>query len=127
MKKISRWLPAIVLMGVIFLFSSIPSEEMPSLGFWDTLIKKGGHMLGYGMLALAFWFALKWKGKHAWTALIFAIIYGLLDEFHQSFVPGRNPSLIDALGFDGGGATVLLLITYWWKKRLLQPFKNKEN
>ncbi len=50
--RILRWLPAILVMVIIFGFSSIPSREMPSFGFWDLLVKKGAHMLGYGLLAL---------------------------------------------------------------------------
>ena len=124
MNKLLRWLPAILLMTVVFLLSSIPSEEMPDIGSWDSLVKKGGHMLGYGMLALAFWYALGWEPKHAWTALFVTVLYGLSDEFHQSFVPGRNPSLWDALGFDAGGAILLVIIAYLVKRRGLPSCVN---
>ena len=126
MSKFLRWLPAILLMMVVFLLSSIPSEEMPDIGSWDSLVKKGGHMLGYGMLALSLWYALGWEPKHAWTALFVTVLYGLSDEFHQSFVPGRNPSLWDALGFDAGGAVLLLVIMYWGRKKFLRWATNKE-
>jgi VanZ family protein len=116
MNKVTRWLPAILLMLVIFLLSSIPSEEMPKIGAWDTLIKKSGHMLGFGMLALGFWLALQWKAKHAWTAFLLTVVYALADEFHQSFVPGRNPSLMDALGFDAAGAAILILVVFLGKR-----------
>ena len=121
MNKYTRWLPALLLMLVIFLLSSIPSEEMPNIGTWDTVLKKTGHMLGFGLLAVVFWFALQWKGKHAWTAFLLTVLYGLSDEFHQSFVPGRNPSLVDALGFDASGAAILLLVLFlgkrWYQRR----------
>lgn len=110
MKNILRWLPALFLMTLIFVLSSIPSEEMPSFGFWDTLVKKGGHMLGYGVLALALWFAMQWTQKYTWLALFLTVIFALTDEFHQSFVPGRHASLLDALVFDGGGALLSLAI-----------------
>ncbi len=103
-------------MVAIFALSSIPSEEMPSFGFWDTLVKKGGHAVGYGILALSYWYAMKWEKKHAWLAFLLAVLYALSDEFHQSFVPGRTPSLLDALGFDAGGA-LLALAGAWWLQR----------
>lgn len=112
-----RYLPALILMAVIFGLSSIPSEEMPSFGFWDRLIKKGGHALGYGLLALAWWHALAWR-KDRWPiALIATLIYAMSDEWHQSFVPGRHPSLIDAWIIDGGGAWLALWLAYQWLSR----------
>jgi hypothetical protein len=56
---IRRWLPSISIMVTIFAFSSIPSYEMPNFAWADTLVKKGGHMLGYGLLALAYMWGLR--------------------------------------------------------------------
>lgn len=106
--KFLRWLPALALMAAIFSFSSIPSREMPSFGFWDTLVKKGGHMFGYGMLALSFWYALGWERKRLWLALVLSLAYAISDEFHQSFVPGRHPSWLDALLIDPAGSILFL-------------------
>ena len=42
------------------------------------------------------------------SALVFGPVWGLLDEFHQSFVPGRDASLKDAaVDAAATGATVL--------------------
>ena len=93
MRRIARWVPAILLMAGIFILSAIPSAEMPAFGIWDTLLKKGGHMLGYGTLVLLYWYAMRWDRKRTWIALILAISYALSDEFHQMHVPGRHASL----------------------------------
>ncbi len=42
-------------MAIIFAFSSTPGKDLPNFGVLDFLVKKGGHMLGYGLLALAYW------------------------------------------------------------------------
>ncbi len=42
-------------------------------------------------------------------SLLVAIGYGLLDEFHQSFVPGRSSTLAD-VGLDAMGALVGVLV-----------------
>ena len=60
-KRILRWLPAALIMVVIFGFSSIPSKEMPSFGLWDLVVKKGAHMLVYGLLALAYWYGIAFR------------------------------------------------------------------
>lgn len=116
-KPLLRWLPALVLMAVIFAFSSTPSDNMPDYGFWDTLVKKGGHMSGYAMLALTYWYALgaQRSPRVLLLAWVLTVLYALSDEWHQSFVPGRHPALEDALGFDAGGAALALLFVFFWK------------
>jgi VanZ family protein len=115
---ILRWIPAILVMAVIFGFSSIPSQEMPSFGFWDLAVKKGAHMLGYGLLALMYWNGLHFDRRRVWLALLLTVIYAVTDEFHQSYVPGRHPSWVDALIIDGGGAAIALgLVNYYLVKR----------
>lgn len=112
MNRLLRWFPAIALMAGIFVLSSLPSQDLPDFGLWDTLLKKGGHALGYGLLALSFWFALRWEGRRVWLAFLLAALYALSDEFHQSFVPGRNPSWLDALVIDNAGAALALLFAH---------------
>ncbi|SFM56614.1 VanZ family protein [Methanolobus profundi] len=55
-------------------------------------------------------------------AIVLGIIYGITDEFHQSFVPGRSSSIHDLLA-DGIGVTIaqilfviLILVNIRWKK-----------
>jgi len=97
------------MMAAIFIASSIPKEEMPAFGFWDLLVKKGGHLLGYGLLAVAYLHALT-NGQQAnlaqvvW-AILLAGLYGATDEFHQLFVAGRGASLVDVL-IDSVGAMI---------------------
>jgi VanZ family protein len=123
LKKLPRWLPAVLLMAVIFAFSSIPSNEMPRFGVFDLSVKKGGHMLGYALLALAF---LHWR-RPLWQAGVpalktlalawgLAVLYSATDEFHQSFVPGRGPSLVDVL-IDAIGAALGLAAYFAWQRK----------
>ncbi len=99
------------MMLVIFIFSARPSSEMPSFGLLDYVVKKGGHMLGYGLLALAYWHGLGLVNGKKWFAWGLAICYAITDEIHQSFVPGRHPSSMDVLVFDNLGA--ILGLTLW--------------
>jgi len=112
-----RFLPAILMMLAIFLFSAGSAVKLqePQL---QTIVNKGGHMIGYGLLALAFWRIFEFEEKRFWLAWLLAVLYALTDEYHQSFVPGRHPSLFDALVFDALGA----LITLWLASRF---FKSK--
>ncbi len=105
-------------MAIIFAFSSTPGKDLPSFGILDFLVKKGGHMLGYGLLALAYWYGLGWNKKYVWLAGCLAVAYAATDEVHQSFVAGRHPSPVDVFLFDGGGAAIFLVICSWIRKKL---------
>jgi VanZ family protein len=98
-------------MAAIFLVSATPSQELPRFGSMDYVVKKGGHMLAYAFLAILLLRALEGKSWRYGAAWLLAVLYALVDEFHQSFVPGRHPSLIDAFLFDGGGAVIALLLS----------------
>jgi VanZ family protein len=116
-KQFLPWLPAVLVMLAIFGFSSIPSNELPNFGSGDLIVKKGGHVLGYGLLALAYWVGLHFDKRRWWLALLFAILYAASDEFHQSFVPGRHSSWVDALVIDGGGAAAAVGLVYWLREK----------
>ena len=103
-----KWIPALVVMGIIFLFSSQPSKNLPDFGLIDIIVKKGGHILGYGLLALTYWFGFGWETRKRPLVWLFAVLYALTDEFHQSFVAGRHPSMWDVLIFDNFGALLSL-------------------
>ena len=106
-----RWLPALLVMGVIYWLSSQPSEQLPQFDWADRLIKKSGHVLGYAILAVGYWHALGLRANFRWCAWLLAVAYAVTDELHQSFVPGRNPSFRDVLIFDNLGALIGLWLT----------------
>jgi len=115
------------MMAAIFGLSSIPSADMPKFGLLDTIVKKGGHALGYGLLALSFLRGLKSdrtdiSSRWLYAAWLMATLYSATDEFHQSFVPGRHPAATDML-IDSLGAALSLFIATSYYKRLLLPLR----
>ena len=119
-----RWLPAAVMMGVIFVASNTPAKLIPSFGPEDVIIRKAGHMTGYGLLAVSYWYGMHFNKNLVWLAFLLAALYAMTDEFHQSFVPGRHPSWVDVLVFDAGGALIGLLFSAWRQAR--KKIKNSE-
>ena len=117
-KNLLRWLPALVMMLVIFLASNAPASSIPNFGLLDVIVKKAGHMLGYALLASAYWVGLKFRKNGNWMALGLAILYAMTDEFHQRFTPGRHSSWVDVFAFDGGGAALALLLLTLWRIRI---------
>ncbi|MBN2500350.1 MAG: VanZ family protein [Anaerolineales bacterium] len=123
-----RWLPAIMLMLVIFIFSAIPDAglqtqfspdpvKIPNFGVANRVVKKLGHLLIYALLARCYLYGL---GKHdrrtRWIAFGLAVLYGISDEFHQSFVPGRGAGPVDVF-IDACGAWLALFLPKIIKRR----------
>ena len=109
--KISLWLPVFLWSGVIFLFSSFPTTTTTTFYLGDFLLKKSAHVIEYGIFATLVYRALinsnVSKSKSMWLSVLIAFLYGLTDEFHQSFTPGRGPKFTDVL-IDTFGATLFI-------------------
>jgi VanZ family protein len=112
--RISKWLPSLLVMLVIFLFSAQPSSSLPSFDWADRIVKKGGHVLGYALLAWTYWHGFDYRKDKRWLSWLFAVLYAVTDELHQSLVPGRRASLWDVVVFDNLGA----LISLWLIQRV---------
>ena len=98
---------AILWMVLIFITSSIPSEEFPDVEFWGCA--KLVHLVYFGVLYYLLEKVLRQQTRFpslarrpVLVAFIFTILYGVSDEVHQLFTPGRHGQatdvLIDALG-----------------------------
>lgn len=116
-KIFKYWLPVFVWTLLIFTFSSLSTPETSQIYWQDFIIKKTAHMIEYGFLALLIYRALKGYDMETTKAVILSIflaaLYGLSDELHQSFTPGREPRIRD-VAFDTIGASLAMLIL--WKK-----------
>lgn len=111
-----RWLPALAMMFAIFSFSSLPAARIPYFGDLDIYIKKGGHFLGYALLAATYFWALPPRlprGFRGVLSILMAMLFALSDEFHQSFVEGRTSTLRDvAIDTFGAAVAVALAAVY---------------
>ena len=110
--QLYNWIPALLVMSVIFWFSSQPSSDLPNFDWADKVIKKGGHVCGYALLAWTYWRALHFRPNNLKLAWLLVILYAITDEYHQSFVTGRFPSAFDVFVYDNLGALLSLWITH---------------
>lgn len=82
----------------------------------DFIVRKLTHITLFFLLA---YFALKvvrgWRWDYM-VAWVFASLYGLTDEWHQLYVPGRSGSLRDVI-IDSTGAFLLIAIAYVWDRK----------
>jgi VanZ family protein len=114
---IFRFGPALIIMAIIFAASGTPGPDLPSFGnwIWDLLLKKGGHMTGYALLAAAFYHALTNNKNaariHYFIAYCLTVLYAATDEWHQSFTPERSPAILDICIDATGGLIGLALLS----------------
>ena len=112
-----RAVPAVLCMAIIFKLSSLTTEELENFPHvWDKL----AHFCEYATLAGCYamlWTRTEWS-KRQWLRVlvvgVLALIYGCTDEFHQSFVEGRDSSVLDLVAdLTGGlmGGVVYAVIT----------------
>ncbi len=97
--KFAYWLPAVFYMALIFYLSSSPppqaARDVPV--FFDIKLI---HIMEYALLNFLIFFAIDktsdipflWKAVYS---VAVTMMYGLTDELHQVFVPGRSGRLID--------------------------------
>jgi VanZ family protein len=91
-RALVRWLPAIAWAALIFFLSSRSRlPEPPSILGWDKL----QHALGYGAGGFLLARAAGVRGRGTIVAVALGLLYGITDEIHQSFVPGRSCDVHD--------------------------------
>jgi VanZ family protein len=110
-----------------------PKVERSSVEQLDDVLRKSGHFLGYGILAVLVFLALRntnrdrvrallqrpwgtqlrdfWRREWALIGMLMTIITASFDEIHQTFIPSRSGRWQDVV-LDTFGAAILMLMTY---------------
>ena len=92
---------------ILWLFPDTSPETLAVVHF---ITRKVAHFTEYAILG--FLAARAFRTHRHWflISLLLVITYALIDEYHQSFVPTRTPSIWDSLIDMAGGLTALLII-----------------
>jgi VanZ family protein len=110
------WLPVLIWMGVIFAGSSIGS--LPRVGgrTSDTIVHRVAHVIEFAVLgALTLRAVSKDRPvtrRDVINSVIIVTLYGLSDELHQRFTPGRS-SEGSAVLFDAAGGLIGAWVYRW--------------
>jgi VanZ family protein len=131
--KYFKWLLVIIWMMVIFSFSNEPavvSDEKSNMvinilnylgidlnsvfgELANFIVRKGAHFTEYAVLFLLLNNALKDSlsmKNSLLAAILITFLYACSDEFHQTFISGREGKIRDVLIDTSGGAAVLLIL-----------------
>lgn len=126
-KIVSAWLPVILWAGIIFKLSAGAVPSISTVYIQDFLFKKGAHMFFFGIFGFLFFRALRLQGVNRKKAiifsLIFTILYGASDEYHQSFTQVREARFRD-VGFDGLGGSLAMVVVYYILPKLPKNILN---
>jgi VanZ family protein len=115
-----KWLPVLLWAVIIFCFSTsifsaentsriidpilrflMPWASAATIALWHGLVRKAAHFTNYAIL---FWLLVSGPLRtRPYAAFVLCIVYAMLDETHQIFVPGRTPTLYD-VALDSTGA-----------------------
>jgi VanZ family protein len=136
------WLPLLIWLSLIFLDSTdlmsaqhtsrfivpflhwlnpnISPEAAASIHF---MVRKCAHVGEYAILAFLLFRATAYITNRRWSMPILCLatwtaglFIAVTDEFHQTFVPSRGPSIRD-IAIDCGGAIIGLLIALFFVRR----------
>jgi VanZ family protein len=101
---------------VLWLFPDISAERLGAIHF---IARKGAHFFEYFVLgflaARAFSSSSVVLLRRLWFkwSVLLVLVYALIDEYHQSFIPSRTGSIYDSLIDVAGGLTALVIYALW--------------
>ena len=120
LERALRILPAILYLAFTWLASAQTAGTFPSI-----VSDKVAHVGEYGLLALLLFFAFTGFDAERVSALpllavfLLSVGWGILDEYHQSFVATREASFLDVVadGVGAGAAVGLVAFLAWGERR----------
>lgn len=117
----ARWGPVVAVMAVIFYVSSLSDPPLPG-----QVPAAFGHWAGYALLgvtvarAFAGGLPRRITPRIAVATIVVCVAYGVTDEYHQSFVPGRVAEVAD-LYADAAGAVAAVAACWAWGILAVRP------
>jgi VanZ family protein len=101
-----------------------PSSTEKQFDLIHHVVRKTAHFVEYAVLGVLVWRAVHFDrafGSYSprrqfWFALLCCMFFASTDEFHQKFVPTREPAVQDVL-LDTCGSGFGLLVIWGWRWR----------
>ena len=120
--KLKNWLMVIIWAAFIFFLSRQPGLNSGFPQIWDLVLRKLAHISEYFILNVLL---IKSFGSYSLSrkkililSFSLALLYAISDEYHQSFIFGRQGTVRDVM-IDGVG----ILLSSWLYKLKMIKFK----
>lgn len=112
-KKQYVYFPLVLYWLILLVATSLPSKSVPAIGIHDKFEHFFAYLILTLLLGLTFHFQEKCGNLNRnwlrWTAIV-GIFYGIIDELHQYFIPGRFCEFLDLLSNTLGIVFGIILI-----------------
>ncbi|HKG61192.1 MAG TPA: VanZ family protein [Pyrinomonadaceae bacterium] len=98
---------------ILWLF---PNTSPDTLAIVHFITRKIAHFTEYAILGFLAARAFRTSPQPAikqrwfWICVVLVVLYALMDEYHQSYVPSRTASIFDSLIDMAGGLTALIIV-----------------
>jgi VanZ family protein len=116
-RSFGDWFPLLAYMASIFTLSSLSLSTAPGQVSYLSYIF---HTIEYFILAVLALRAFRETKSPFAYAILFAVLFGISDEVHQLFVPGRTFSFLDICA-DIAGALLVLVFRQRRMRALIVP------
>ena len=105
----------------VFFVAHTPQEKALLAVRLHQVVRKLAHAFNYFVLGCLAYHAFRAAGVKTARRLVltpagFCICFAVLDEWHQLYVPGRSPLLVDVL-LDSVSAIMAILICSWVRRK----------
>lgn len=123
-RRLVRWLPVVGYMALVTYLSSRTPDGLPTFDFIP--LDKVLHVIEYaglGFLVCRAIAPVQPVARRLFFAIAWCIVFGLVDEWHQTFVPGRQGNdpgdlTADAIGGAIGAVSQVVFARAWGRIRV---------
>lgn len=115
-KILQYQVPLIAWCIFIYTVSSIPQTKIPNfVNYTDKIVHACVFFVLCWLAHVAFYFqpSIRLRRRSLLLALLFVILFGISDEFHQMFTPGRTSEIWDLVADTIGGLLYISLYSYF--------------
>ena len=111
-----RFVPMLLCMGTLFFLSHLPGDSF-DLPLFPGAVKLT-HVFASGVLGATVIFGLSAEARRTKRVLVLVVavlvpvLFGLSDEYHQSYIAGRSSEVLD-LEADGAGGLIVGLCLFF--------------
>jgi len=107
------YIPLVLYWCVLLVLTSIPGKYAPNIGVSDKIEHSGAYLVLAVLVNFTYMFQRKipeFYKKPVIFTFFTIVFYGLVDEIHQMFIPGRMADVRDLIADVIGGIVGILIV-----------------
>jgi VanZ family protein len=126
MPRPARFLVLLAWMALLTYWSnqpSLPIDQAAVANVMHDLQHKVAHLLAYGLMGLLAQWAFQDASRSWLVAIVVSSLFGITDELHQSFIPGRRSAIDDWLLDTASASLAVYVFSKLRRTRLQAPIQ----